>query len=336
MGGRAVTMRDVARLAQVSPATVSNVLLGKPRVAESTRARVMAAADALDFRPNAHARSLRVGRTGSIGLILPGLRNAYFAEFASEVIEAARARSLAVSLDVLEEADIERERELLLRSSTSFVDGVIYYPSMLTGEQIDRAVPSGLPVVLVGERGVGSLLDQVHYRNADAAEAVTRHLLDSGARRILAIGPHEFQGSAPSRLDGYLRAHRRAGVALVPELVVSSPRWHRQDGAAAVRSCLAAGLSFDAVFGFNDMLALGAMRALAEAGFQVPRDLKVAGFDDLEEAAFAFPALTTADPGKQQAATLAVELLASRIADGAGRRRVLECDYRMVVRSSSH
>lgn len=330
------TVRDVARLAGVSAATVSNVLRNHPRVAAATRDRVRAAAAELGYRPNVHARSLRTGRSGSIALVLPGLRNAYFAEFASEVIRVASRYGLGVSLDVLDAQDVEHEIAVLNGPQTEFVDGLIYYPQLVEDHDIDSAVRPGQAVVLIGERGAGSRHDLVEYQNAAAACAVTRHLLDRGCRRIVAVGPHEKQGSATPRLEGFLAAHREAGVAVDDALVIGSRRWHRGDGADAVSALLAAGIEFDGIFAFNDMLAHGAMRALAEVGRRVPQDVKVAGFDDLEESAFSLPSLTTVDPGKRAAAELAVELLDRRIRGGAGDQRVIATpEFRLVERGST-
>lgn len=332
---RPVTVRDVARLAGVSPATVSNVLRDHPRVAPATRERVLAAVASLDYQPNPHARSLRLGRSATIGVVLPGLGNAYFAEFAGDVIRVATQHGLGVALEILEDLDAEEERALLGRPGGTLYDGLIYYPFHLRGGEIDEAARPGLPIVLVGERGAGSGFDSVEYQNAEASRAVTRHLLTRGCRRVLAIGPHENQGSATPRLQGYLAAHRDLGLPVHEELILGSRRWHRSDGARAVAAMLAAGVEFDGIFAFNDMLALGAMRTLAESGLRVPHDVAVAGFDDLEEGEFSLPSLTTIDPGKAEAARSAVELLQARIAGGAGERRTVTCDFTLAVRGST-
>lgn len=332
---RSVTVRDVARLARVSPATVSNVLRDHPRVAPATRERVLAAVASLDYQPNPHARSLRVGRSRTIGLVVPGLRNAYFAELAGFVIAAAKEHSLGVSLEILEDLDAEAERALLTRPDGTLIDGLIYYPHHLRGAQIDEAVRPGLPLVLIGERGAGSSFDCIEYQNVEASRAMVRHLLDRGCRRVLAIGPHENQGSATPRLEGYLAAHRDLGIPVHEELILGSRRWHRSDGTRAVAAMIAAAMPFDGIFAFNDMLAFGAMRALAEAGMRVPDDVAVAGFDDLEEAEFSLPSLTSVDPGKQQAARLAVELLEARITGQDTPHGTTTCDFSISVRAST-
>ncbi|TNU76414.1 LacI family transcriptional regulator [Miniimonas arenae] len=307
------TIRDVARLAGVSPATVSNVLRDHPRVSDATRARVRAAADELGYEPNALARSLRSGRSGTIALVVPDLRNAYFAELASEVIGAASRYGLRVAVEVLA-GDRAHEVSVLTGSMTAFVDGLVYVPQKLLGTEIDDVLETRrahrVPVVLLGERGADSHCPQVGYRNVEASRAVTELLLAGGARRIAAIGPHERAGSATPRLEGYLAALDAAGIPRDDALIRPTTAWHRTSGAQAVAELLADGVEVDAVFGFNDMLALGALSTLVRAGLDVPGQVQVAGFDDLEESAFALPALSTVEPGKRHAAGLALEVLA--------------------------
>lgn len=330
------TLRDVARLAGVSTATVSNVLRDHPRVAETTRERVRAAVAQLGYQPNPMARSLRSGRSGSIGLVMPGLRNAYFAELAGEVIRAASAYDLSVSVEILD-GDRAHEVACLNGPRTVFTDGLVYVPNQLIGDEIDAAVRPDLPLVLLGERGVGSRFDRVEYRNLEASQAATRHLLERGCRRIVALGPHERRGSATPRLEGYLAAHREAGVPVHAELIRDVPLWHRQEGARAVTELLWEATPFDGVFAFNDMLALGAIRSLALADRRVPGNVKVIGFDALEESAYSLPNLSTIDPGKREAADLAMKLLTeriesrSRVNDGT----VVSPDFTLIVRGST-
>lgn len=306
------TLRDVARMAGVSPATVSNVMQNHPRVATQTRQRVLDAARVLQYEPNRLAQSLRSGRTGTVALITPSLRNSYFAEIASEIITAAREYDLRVSVEVLD-GDRRQEESLLTGSWTSFADGIFYIPQDLAGREIDYVLDARTgrrpPVILLGERGAGSDCAKVTYRNADASRAAVQALINRGATRIASIGPHERSGSATPRFEGYVRALRDEGLTMDPRLIRDTSTWHRAAGTDAVRALLSEGAEFDAIFAFNDMIALGALSALASAGVRVPQDVQIVGFDDVEEAAYSVPALTTVDPGKADAARLALRLL---------------------------
>lgn len=331
------TLHDVARAAGVSIKTVSNVINNYPHVRSATRERVEAAIDELQYRPNQAARSLRSGRADMIGLIVPDLRNPYFAELADDVMRAARAHGFSV---LIEQFDAERDSELaaLRGARRRGLDGVLY--SVLSLGEDDAALLDevGMPMVLLGERIFHSAHDHVTMRNTEAAHAATAHLIAAGRQRILALGSHpgEVVGSAGLRLRGYESALAEAGRAVDPALVVPVDRWHRVDGADAMRAVLDAGTAFDGVVAFNDSLALGAMRVLLERGVRIPEEVAIIGFDDLDETRYSLPALTTIDPGRSEIARVAVDLLVDRITgdDGVAPREVF-ADFRLVEREST-
>jgi DNA-binding LacI/PurR family transcriptional regulator len=331
-------MHDVARLAGVSIKTVSNVINDYPYVREETRNRVLDAIATLGYTPNLSARSLRSGRTNVISLMIPDLRNAYFAELADSVMRAAAERGLTVLIEQFG-SDREREIDTLRRPRSQLVDGVLY--SVLTLDQSDVDIIEGMPVpvVLLGERIFNGPRDHVTMRNVEGARAATEHLLGLGRRRVVALGAHpgERIGSAALRLEGYREALAAAGVPDDGDLVVPVGSWHRRDGADAMRELLARGVRFDGVVAFNDVLALGALRVLQEAGLRVPDDVAVIGFDDIDETQYSMPTLSTIDPGREEIARTAVELLARRI-DGDSAPFTPEeilAPYRLIPREST-
>ncbi|PJJ55654.1 LacI family DNA-binding transcriptional regulator [Compostimonas suwonensis] len=338
----AATLHDVARVAGVSIKTVSNVINDYPHVRPETKERVLAAIAELGYRPNLSARNLRSGRTGMISLIIPNLRNPYFAELADDVMNAASARGLSVLIEQVG-GDRESELSVLRGSRRQAVDGILY--SVLALGQEDAAVLDEipLPMVLLGERIFNSSRDHVTMRNEDGLRAATEHLLAIGCRRIIALGSHpgEVIGSAGLRLDGYLQALDAAGVPVDERLIVHADRWHRVDGAAAMRSILAAGTEFDGIVAFNDSLALGAMRIMQEAGLRIPQDVAVIGFDDLDETRYSVPTLSTIEPGRPQIAETAVDMLLARIEERASAEsspaepREVLTDFRLVQREST-
>ncbi|WP_150307227.1 LacI family DNA-binding transcriptional regulator [Planctomonas psychrotolerans] len=314
----AATLHDVAALAGVSIKTVSNVVHDYQHVRASTRERVQRAIVELDYKPNITARSLRSGRTGVIGLALPELSLSYFAELADAVIQAAERQSLVVLIEQTGRGDREREIAMLTNPRLQLTDGLIFSPLGMSQDDVDR-LNVRYPLVVLGERIFGGPVDHVTMRNEEAAQAATEHLIRTGRRRIAVIGAHEGEviGSAALRLEGYHRALDAAGIPRSEELVGYVIEWHRLNGAEAMRRMIAAGVEFDAVFGLNDTLALGAMRALQEAGLRVPQDVAVIGFDDLDEARYSLPTLSTVDPGRVEIAETAVRVLAERITAGA-------------------
>ena len=314
------TMRDVAGRAGVSIKTVSNVLNDYPYVRPDTRRRVLAAIDELGYQVNVTARNLRRGMTGVIGLALPELTLPYFAELADAVMDAGEARGLTV---VIERTNARRERELdvLHGERRSMTDGLLFSPLAL-GQEDEHLLPDDRPLVLLGERVFSDRLDHVTMQNVAAARAATRYLLEHGRRRIALLGVHpgEVVGSAGLRLEGYREALAEAGVPDDPALYGESGPWHRGSGAAAMAAVLDRGERPDAVFGLNDALALGAMHELQTRGLRVPDDVAVIGFDDIDEAKFSAPALTTVDAGREFIAEAAVAMLLDRIADKGGVR----------------
>jgi len=332
----AVTLHDVARVAGVSIKTVSNVINDYPHIRPATKQRVEEAIAELGYTPNLTARNLRSGRTGAIALALPDLGLAYFAELAASVIAEAEASGVSVLVEQTG-ADPERERQLLRSPRLKLTDGLIFSPLGM-GQEDAAALDVPYPMVLLGERIFGGPTDHVTMRNVEAARAATDFLLSSGRRRIAVVGAHEGEviGSAALRLQGYREALEAAGIAYDEDLIGYTTFWHRANGALSMRELLARGVEFDAVFGLNDTLALGAMRALQESGRHVPDDVAVVGFDGLDEAEYSIPSLTTVDPGREWIAKTAVQTLLERIAgDADAAPRTLLADFRILERESA-
>ncbi|PZF89481.1 LacI family DNA-binding transcriptional regulator, partial [Micromonospora deserti] len=305
-------LKDVAERAGVSVKTVSNVVNGYVHVRPDTRARVEEAIAELNYRPNLSARNLRKGRTGVIALAVPELDIPYFAELARHVVTAAAELGWTVLIDQTG-GGREQERVAAAGIGDHLIDGLIFSPLALTAE--DLVGLDGTPMVLLGERVDHGPADHVMIDNVAAAREITAHLIGLGRRRIAAIGSQRTPegASARLRLAGYTAALSEAGMAYDERLVAPAPAWHRADGATAMRALLASGVRPDAVFCFNDTLALGALRALHEAGLRVPEDVAVAGFDDIEDGRFSVPTLSTIAPDKERIARLSVELLANRL-----------------------
>ncbi|WP_328851511.1 LacI family transcriptional regulator [Micromonospora globbae] len=328
-------LKDVAERAGVSVKTVSNVVNGYAHVRPDTRARVEEAIAALNYRPNLSARNLRKGRTGVIALAVPELDIPYFAELARHVVTAAAELGWTVLIDQTGGAR-EQERVVASGITDHLIDGLIFSPLALTADDLVNL--DGTPMVLLGERVDHGPADHVVIDNVAAAREITTHLIGLGRRRVAAIGSQRTPegASARLRLDGYRAALEQAGLGYDEALVAPAPVWHRADGAVAMRHLLDSGVRPDAVFCFNDTLALGALRALYEAGLRVPEDVAVAGFDGIEDGRFSVPTLTTIAPDKERIARLAVELLANRIdGDRSAPARELSAPYRLEPREST-
>jgi LacI family repressor for deo operon, udp, cdd, tsx, nupC, and nupG len=332
----AVTLREVAERAGVSVRTVSNVVNDFHQVAPETRARVRRVLDELGYQPNAVARTLRRGRSGLIALVLPELDVPYFAELTRAVIEQAAAAGYTVVVDQTD-GDPVRERELVMRGNrAAMFDGLIFNPLAL-GDADLRDRPSSTPVVLLGERVVQGGLDHIMIDNVAAAELATRHLIDLGQQRIAAIGDQSDESRRTGRLrtEGYQSALSSAGFEIVPDLIRPTEFFHRADGAAAMADLLALPDPPDAVFCYNDLLALGALRTILSKGLRVPEDIALVGFDDIEDGRYSTPSLTTIRPDKTQIAKHAVQLLLNRLDGDQSPPTEIPADYDLVVREST-
>ncbi len=329
-------LSEVAARAGVSEKTVSNVINNYPHVTARTREKVEQALAELNYRVNLSARSLASGRTGFIALAVPGLSNPYFATLAGHVIQAAASQQWTV---LIEQTDGDRnpESEVVGGSTSYLVDGIVLHPESLTSADLAARADS-TPLVLLGEKPLNHVADRVVADNIAAAAELTRHLLDGGRTRIATIGlePDSELMASALRSEGVRTALAAAGRTLDPELTITVEEYQRADGAAAMAALLALPTPPDAVICFNDILAMGALSQLNRARVAVPDQIAIAGFDDIEEAPFASPSLTTIKWDTKRIAQEAVRLLAERHGSSeALPQREIVVGYELVVREST-
>ena len=329
------TQLDVAKRAGVSRRTVSNVVNGYPYVSAEMKARVQAVVDELGYAPNLSARNLRHSRSGMIALVLP-FGVPYFAELAEFLVDEARARSYLVVIDKTD-GDSEREREVVMATERAAAfDGVIFSPVGLHELELSQR-PNSCPIVLLGQEIRGDAFDRVMIDNIAAAAAATEHLIGLGRRRIAFIAPRRGHrgDTASDRAAGYRKALRGAGLTANRSLMVTAAGFRRQAGADAMTRLLSVDDPPDAVFCYNDPLALGAMRAVLQRGLRVPEDVAIVGFDDSEDGRFSTPTLTTIAQDKHQIARCAVELLVSRLEGNTGPGVIRRADWQLITREST-
>ncbi len=333
----AVTIYDVARHAGVSPRTVSNVVNDYVFVSAATRERVKRSIEILGYQPNLTARNLRRGRTGMVALALPEpLYVPYFSELSALVLDEVVKRSYTAVIEQTD-GDPHRERALLTANDRGrLFDGFIFSPLGLNQHEIAELTIK-VPVVLLGERATWGPFDHVGIDNVAAARSATEHLIKIGRRRIAAIGHQTYQTGETARLrtKGYKTALQQAGIPYDRRLVVPTARFHRQDGAEAMARLLSLADPPDAVFCYNDLLAVGAIRTILRSGRRVPDDIAVVGFDDIEEGRYLTPSLTTISPNKQKIASLAVELLFRRLDNDQSEPQDVLVPFELVVREST-
>jgi DNA-binding LacI/PurR family transcriptional regulator len=313
----AATLRDVAGLAQVSMRTVSNVVNGYEHVSDRMRERVHLAIDELDYRPNTVARTLRTGRTGVLALVVPEIDVPYFSELARDVINAASEFGYRVMIDQTSH-DHDRERDLLTGADrTMLFDGILFSPLVTKAELEKMNAKTSMPLVLLGEHDFDGRFDHVAIDNLRAAQDATRHLISLGRTRIAAIGaqPQESYSTPQQRTAGYEAALVDAGMTLSPSLIQAAAHYRRADGYAATQVLLAQTPRPDAIFCYSDTLAMGALRAVFDAGLRVPDDIAIIGIDDIEEGRYSSPSLSTVSLDTLFIAHHAIECITARIED---------------------
>lgn len=333
------TIKDVAKLAGVSIKTVSNVINNnESRFREETRQRVLAAMAELNFQPNRAARYMRSGQIGIIALTIPDISNPYFAEIAREVIKTARSYDHTVLIDHTDGLP-EQERLVVQGLRPHAVDGIIFDPLTLTEKDLDPGRVA-TPIVLLGERMTNKYYDHVQIDNVGASRLAVSHLIELGRRRIAIMPVPKDEKDVMSRLRyrGYVEALQQAGMPVDPSLAVytSMASFTYYDGQKCIDQLLTLQQPPDAVLCLNDRVALGAMKTLRLRGYQIPGDVAVVGFDNIEEASFAAPSLTTIAPDKAEIAKTAVSLLINRIlGKRQGPPELFQPAYRLIVREST-
>ncbi len=310
-----VTLRDVAEHANVSLRTVSNVVSGYQHVSERMRLRVQRAIEELDYRPNPVARTLRTGRTGLLALVVPEIDVPFFSELARDVITAAGELGYRVMIDQTSH-DHRREQELLRGGDRGMLfDGMLFAP-LATADELSGVEPTPtMPLVLLGEHTFDGRFDHVAIDNVRAAFDATDHLLDLGRTRVAAIGgqPKEAYATPLQRTAGFLHALEARGLDALPELVEPTERYSRAEGYAAATTLMRSEIRPDALFCYSDLLAMGAMRAVFDAGLRVPDDVAVIGIDDIEEGRYSRPSLSTVSLDAPDIAQAAVARIVARI-----------------------
>jgi DNA-binding LacI/PurR family transcriptional regulator len=309
-----VSIKDIARMADVSHSTVSRALGDSPLVSSDTKARIRRLAQEMGYSPDAQARSLVMGRTQTIGVVVTAITDPFIAEIVQAVERTAGDHDYST---ILASSNAEPEREIaaveMLQSKR--VDGVIVTSSRvgaLYEEHFDRL---GVPVVLINshsEQG-GPYTFSVSVDNRHGGCLATRYLLQLGYRRVSYVTGPAHHSDDQERLAGYRQALAQADLAFDPRLVVQG-NGRASGGERAWSQLLALGTPPQAVFCYNDLTAIGVMRAARKSGLAIPRDLAVIGFDDIPFASYVQPSLTTVAQPKGEMGRQAVEMVLALLA----------------------
>ncbi len=303
------TIKDVAREAGVSVATVSRVFNDSGQVSEDTRRHVREVAGRLNYWPNGVARSLITNRTHSLGVLLPDMHGEFFSEVIRGIDLTARNQNLHLLV-----SSSHSEIDALIAALLSLrgrIDGLIVMAPDVDAPPAIRACIGELPVVMLNPGLDLEDCDSVSIANYDGAYQMVKHLLGLGHRRIAIVKGPERNIDARQRLYGYRRALADGGGEMLPALEVRGD-FREASGSDAVAEILRLSPRPTAVFAANDYMAVGLISALREAGLRVPDDMAVAGFDDIPIARFVVPSLTTVRVDAFALGQRAVEMLLPR------------------------
>jgi LacI family transcriptional regulator len=329
--GRA-TIVDVARRAGVSKSTVSLVLGRSSLVADSTRERVADAMSELGYIYHRGAATLRGARSGLIGMIINDLSNPFYVELAIGIEQACQGGAFIPFLANTAENPV-RQQDVIRSMREHGAAGLVLAPAIGTSPSDLRPLLAGLPVVLVMRRLQGLKASLVAPENREGARKATARLISSGHRRIAFVGGTSSLLVRDERLSGYRLAQEEAGIAPDTSLIIETLPNYAGGGSAAAQ-LLNLLRPATAALCFNDVVAIGLMRALMEAGVAVGRDFSVIGFDDIEEARHSLPALTSVAVNGRNLGSRAAQLLMRQLASGNFEPETVLCSTTLAIRAS--
>jgi LacI family transcriptional regulator len=335
-GSARVTLRDVARLADVHPGTASRALNEQTRslVNDETARRVLEAAEQLGYRPNPIARGLKTNRSYTIGVLIPDLTNPLFPPILRGIedrLEEDGYTPLIANTD----NDPERERIDWHAMRARQVDGIVAATARRDHELLDEMLESGIPLVLVNRRTQDGGVPSATADDRRGIHLAVEHLAKLGHTRIAHIaGPLELS-TGLDRYEGFHEAMREAGLEPRPELIVTARAFTELEGARACAELLARGERPTAVAAANDLIALGCYDVFAERGVRCPEEISVVGFNDMPFADRFQPPLTTIRIPHYEIGTAAAQLMLERLQHGNGEPRQVRLEPSVVVRAST-
>jgi LacI family transcriptional regulator len=306
-----MNIKDVAKMAGVSVATVSHVINKTRYVSDELTARVQKAIEEADYHPNVMAGSLRGKKTRTVGLIVPDNANPLYAELAKAIEERLFQRDITLMLCNTEH-QLEQENESIDALRSKMVDGLIIIPATSDADHINRLIASGLPVVVLDRPVKGLEADQILIDHYQGVYAATEHLAVNGVKRIAYLDKKYDLLSTSERLRGFKDALAANGLTFDPSLHVACGV-SLEDGRRAMEKLMSGGSWPDGVICFDDTIAMGALRAVHDRGLRVPDDIAVIGFDDMPLCAYTVPRLTTVGYPRVRMAEAACAVLLDRI-----------------------
>lgn len=306
-----VNIFDVAKLANVSIATVSRVTSNKTGVNEKTKEKVLEAMKTLGYRPNSAARTLRMSKSNIIIVLMLNIKNSFYSEYIRGLEEVAREAGYFLLIGSTD-GDKDKENNYLELIQDSRVDGVILTTAGILHEKAIQKINESSPVVLTFDYVPGQNIPSISIDNESASRKMTNHLIGLGHERIAHITGHMERMQSQTRLNGYKQALSQHNIE-VNESLIQEGGYLFEDGYRAAEKLLSFDQMPTAIYGGNDNIAIGALKAVREAGLRVPEDISIVGFDDLDIADYVSPGLTTIHQPRYEIGKRAMDLLLLKI-----------------------
>ena len=319
------TIHDVAKMAKVSTTTVSHVINGTRYVSDELKLRVLDSMRSLDYQPNGLARSLRVGKSKTIGLIVPDNSNSFFAEISRYVENFGYQNGYSVILCNTDD-DPEKEDSYINMLINKQVDGIMFISACTPTSNISHLVEMNVPVIVVDRELAGSKVDTVVTDNLLGGTLAGNYLLSLGHQQFACISGGNSVLSSQQRVEGFTQALHKANIELRPEYLLSGD-FHFQSGVECmdrfieIANQVPANERPTALFVCNDVMALGVIRSAHEHGMHMPVDFSIIGYDNIQITEFVSPPLTTIAQPTQELAETATRILLQRIARGSTQNR---------------
>ena len=327
-----ITLRDVAIHAGVSPKTVSNVINDWPYITDETREKVQRSIDALSYRPNGLATSLRTGRTNTIGVMIPDITNPFFGQLMRGCEDVLYAAGYSIFLCNTGEDPIKERRYLDMLVNRG-VDGLIMVGSRSNSEVLTAVVQDSFPIVTVDSPEQQGNKTVIGIDNIGGAKMAVKYLIDCGHTRIAHLGGPAQRLAADHRLQGYRQALENAGIPYDETLVdrcAPTIRGGYQSSLALIPS-----KKPTALFCYNDLMAVGAMVACRQLDLNIPHDIAIVGFDDIAIASLVEPALTTVQVRQYDLGRLSSDLLLERLSGKEITQTYVQFPVELMIRNSS-
>ncbi len=330
-----VTMSDIAEIANVSVNTVSRVLNGKGDISRETVEKILKIARELGYVKDMTASSLRSKKTKIVGVILEDVNNPFFAELLTGIETAAVKKGYQL-LVMNTSVDVKREREAIKTLLERRVEGILITPTEKNFEDLEELSKMSFPTVVVGRHVENMKLDQIYSDEVKGGYLATKHLLSLGRRNLLFVTDDLRTNSAAKfRYKGFTKALEEERLTLNQDYVQIVSSAPLKESYEVVQRIVKMGLMFDGVVCYNDILAIGVMKALRDLGKEIPGDVAVVGYDDIDFARYLEPSLTSVRINKFRMGYEAFKILLERINKKRKKPKVVVLDVELVVREST-